>query len=140
MLPPKRIVAYYVLFALLATLVNIGTQDLVVRLYYGGGSIAISVICGTIIGLVVKYILDKRYIFCFETNGVRHNGKVFFLYSVMGLVTTAVFWGVEFVFQYVFETKGMRYVGGGIGLAIGYVTKYYLDKRFVFRSVDIPCP
>jgi hypothetical protein len=26
----------------------------------------------------------------------------------------------------------MRYLGGVIGLAIGYLTKYHLDKRFVF--------
>jgi hypothetical protein len=28
----------------------------------------------------------------------------------------------------------MRYVGGCIGLAIGYVIKYRLDKRYVFRT------
>ena len=28
----------------------------------------------------------------------------------------------------------MRYVGGVIGLAIGYWAKYRLDKRFVFGS------
>ena len=43
----------------------------------------------------------------------------------MGLATTVIFWG--------FETKEMRYLGGIIGLAIGYLTKYHLDKRYVFR-------
>ena len=28
----------------------------------------------------------------------------------------------------------MRYLGGVIGLAIGYLTKYHLDKRYVFRT------
>ena len=28
----------------------------------------------------------------------------------------------------------MRYLGGMIGLAIGYLTKYHLDKRYVFRT------
>jgi len=27
----------------------------------------------------------------------------------------------------------MRYVGGVIGLAIGYYVKYQLDKRYVFK-------
>jgi hypothetical protein len=30
----------------------------------------------------------------------------------------------------------MRYLGGLIGLAIGYWTKYRLDKRYVFRAAD----
>jgi len=52
----------------------------------------------------------------------------------MGLATTLIFWGFEFSFHYFFETKEMRYLGGVIGLAIGYLTKYHLDKRFVFRK------
>jgi hypothetical protein len=52
----------------------------------------------------------------------------------MGLATTVIFWGFEFGFEYLFATKEMRYLGGIIGLAIGYVTKYHLDKRYVFRT------
>ena len=52
----------------------------------------------------------------------------------MGLATTVIFWGFEFGFQYLFATKEMRYLGGALGLAIGYVAKYLLDKRFVFRQ------
>ncbi|HMU91334.1 MAG TPA: GtrA family protein, partial [Pseudomonadales bacterium] len=33
-----------------------------------------------------------------------------------------------------FATKEMRYLGGIIGLAIGYLAKYHLDKRYVFRT------
>ena len=36
--------------------------------------------------------------------------------------------------HHIFETKEMRYLGGVIGLAIGYLTKYHLDKRYVFRT------
>jgi hypothetical protein len=31
----------------------------------------------------------------------------------------------------------MRYLGGIIGLAIGYLTKYRLDKRYVFRTEGV---
>jgi hypothetical protein len=48
----------------------------------------------------------------------------------MGLATTAVFWGFEFCFHFFFASKEMRYLGGVIGLTIGYVIKYHLDKRF----------
>lgn len=57
------------------------------------------------------------------------------LYTVMGIFTTIIFLAFEFGFHAIFETKEMRYVGGVIGLMIGYICKYYLDKRFVFRTV-----
>ncbi|WP_338616204.1 GtrA family protein [Pigmentiphaga sp. CHJ604] len=124
----------YAIFALIATAANIGAQDLVTQAYRGAYDILASVIVGTGVGLVVKYFLDKRYIFSFRARSVAHDTRTFALYTVMGLVTTVVFWTVEFGFHYVFETKEMRYLGGAIGLAIGYLTKYHLDKRYVFRA------
>jgi len=55
-----------------------------------------------------------------------------FGYTLTGVVTTAIFWGFEFGFDQIFQSKDMRYLGGLIGLAIGYWTKYRLDKRYVF--------
>jgi hypothetical protein len=47
-----------------------------------------------------------------------------------------IFWGFEFTFEYLFETKALRYLGGVIGLCIGYVVKYQLDKRYVFTGAQ----
>ena len=87
---------------------------------------------GTGIGLVTKYILDKRYIFSFKPKNLAHDGKLFFLYCVMGIVTTAIFWIIEYGFKWIFATELMRYIGGAIGLILGYLIKYRLDKQFVF--------
>ncbi|MCP1575843.1 putative flippase GtrA [Herbaspirillum rubrisubalbicans] len=103
------------------------------RIYHGPFNIGSSIAAGTAIGLVIKYVLDKRYIFCFRARSMAHDTQTFFLYTFMGLVTTAIFWGVEFGFEYMFETKEMRYLGGIIGLAMGYLMKYRLDRRYVFR-------
>ena len=124
----------YIIFALIATAVNIGAQDAVIRNYIGAFDILISMVVGTGAGLVIKYVLDKRYIFRFHTRDVAHNGKTFALYTLMGLATTVIFWGFEFVFDHFFETKEMRYLGGVIGLAIGYLSKYHLDKQYVFTK------
>lgn len=124
----------YAILALIATAANIGAQDLVIRVYSGMFDVLLSVAIGTGVGLVVKYVLDKRYIFKFRARSAVHDGQVFSLYVLMGVATTLIFWGFEFGFHYLFETKEMRYLGGVIGLAIGYVTKYHLDKRFVFRN------
>jgi putative flippase GtrA len=124
----------YSMFALIATAANIGAQDVSIRIYGGAFSILASVLIGTGVGLVIKYILDKRYIFRFQARNAAHDSQTFVLYAVMGVVTTVIFWGFEFGFNFMFETKEMRYLGGIIGLAIGYLSKYHLDKRYVFRS------
>lgn len=134
MLASTKLAIKYAIFALIATAANIGAQDLAIRAYSGAFDILASIIVGTGAGLVVKYVLDKRYIFRFRARSVAHDTRTFALYTVMGLATTVVFWGFEFGFHHLFETREMRYLGGIIGLAIGYLTKYHLDKRYVFRS------
>jgi putative flippase GtrA len=127
-----RIAINYTIFALLATVANISSQDISLRLYGGVHSVVASVLVGTAVGLVVKYVLDKKYIFQYQVKNTAHDTQTFALYTVMGIITTAVFWGFEFGFDYLFHSKVMRYTGGIIGLAIGYYAKYQLDKRFVF--------
>ena len=134
MFASSKLAINYAIFALIATAANIGAQDLVIRTYSGAFDILASVVVGTGVGLVVKYILDKRYIFRFRARSVAHDTQTFALYTVMGLATTVIFWGFEFGFHHIFETKEMRYLGGIIGLVIGYLAKYHMDKRFVFRT------
>lgn len=134
MFASTKLAVKYAILALIATTANIGAQDLVVRTYNSTGAIVASVLVGTGVGLVVKYILDKRYIFRFRAFNVAHDTRTFALYTAMGLATTVIFWGFEFGFYHLFATREMRYLGGVIGLAIGYLAKYHLDKRYVFRT------
>jgi len=127
-----RIAGLYAMFAALATAVNIGSQALVIWLYYGPYAVPLSILVGTAAGLPVKYVLEKLYIFSFESENLAHDSKMFALYSFMGVFTTALFWGVELAFHHLFGTDAMRYLGGVIGLSLGYIIKYHLDKRFVF--------
>jgi putative flippase GtrA len=137
MLASTPLAISYGIFALIATAANIGAQDVVTRLYSGPWQIVTSMLVGTGVGLVVKYLLDKRYIFRFKAQSVAHDTQTFALYTLMGLLTTAVFWGFEWGFHLAFETKEMRYFGGVIGLTIGYLAKYHLDKRFVFKAEPV---
>ena len=129
-----RIPIAYTLFAIIATAVNIGVQDFAVRSYAGPYHLLLSVGAGTLAGLMVKYVLDKRYIFRFQAENAMHDSRTFLLYAMMGVVTTVIFWGFEFGFDHLFGTRELRYLGGMIGLGIGYVSKYHLDKQFVFRQ------
>ena len=116
----------------MAIVVNIDSQDLALRLWPTG--IWFSIIVGTGTGLVVKYLLDKRFIFRFKPQNVSHDSRTFVLYTLMGVVTTAIFWGFEYGFWHAFGTAQMRYLGGVIGIVIGYLAKYHLDKKFVFNA------
>ncbi len=127
-----KIAALYSLFAGLSTAVNIGSQMLSMLIYSGAYAVEISIFIGTLAGLPLRYFLEKRYIFSFKSKSIKHDGQLFILYSFMGVFTTAIFWGTEYAFHLLFATDVMRYIGGVLGLSIGYYIKYQLDKRFVF--------
>lgn len=129
---PITIAVLYTLFAMLSSAANIGTQMLSMWLYHGSHAVEASILLGTAAGLPVRYILEKRYIFAFTSSGVAHDGKLFVLYSFMGVFTTLIFWGFEYASHLIFATDATRYAGGLIGLAIGFYVKYQLDKKYVF--------
>ena len=124
------------MFAALATAVNISSQALVIWSYNGVYVVPLSILVGTAAGLPLKYVLEKRYIFSFAADNLAHDGRMFAVYSFMGVFTTALFWAVEWAFHAAFSTDAMRYLGGVIGLSLGYAIKYHLDKRFVFVKRD----
>ena len=130
-----RLAVLYAVFALIAIAINIGCQALVIWIYKGMFAVQLSVLIGTAAGLPVKYILEKKYIFGFKTKSLAQDGQVFMLYTFMGVFTTALFWAIEYGFHVAFKTDVMRYVGGAVGLTIGNIIKYYLDKNYVFRKV-----
>lgn len=124
----------YAIFAVIATAANIGAQHLCLLAYAGAYSFPLSLAFGTGVGLVTKYLLDKRWIFGFRARDARHDAGTFVLYTGTGVVTTCIFWGSEYLFDLLSGTLAGRYAGGVIGLGIGYVIKYRLDRRYVFGS------
>jgi putative flippase GtrA len=121
----------YILFAIISTIVNLSFQYFSFYIYDEKYSIYIAMFIGTLAGLILKYILDKQYIFEYESKNKYDDGKKFILYSLMGVFTTFVFWIFEIVFD---ELYDLKYVGAVLGLFIGYIIKYNLDKKFVFKD------
>jgi putative flippase GtrA len=130
----QTLILRYAAFAVVATIANLATQRLVLQFGDTGGYFAAAVGAGTIVGLVIKYILDKRWIFYDLETGVKNHGRKFSLYTAMGLITTAIFWGTETAFWLIWQTDMMRELGAILGLSVGYVVKYNLDRRFVFTD------
>lgn len=126
----------YAGFAVLATLLNLGVQRLVLAFTGGTAGFVMAVGLGTLAGLFLKYVLDKKWIFYDrQTTGVTAQGRQFSIYLLMGVVTTLIFWGTETAFWLIWQTDMMRELGAILGLGVGYVVKYNLDRRFVFSQV-----
>lgn len=125
----------YGAFAGIAVLANLGAQRAVFALLPGTPlRLVAALVCGTGAGLVVKYLLDKRWIFHDRARPLRDETRMFTLYTLTGVGTTALFWGSESLFWLLWQTHAMRELGAVLGLTAGYVIKYNLDKRFVFRG------
>ncbi|MCP4494039.1 MAG: GtrA family protein [Gammaproteobacteria bacterium] len=124
----------YTAFAGFATLVNLLFQYLSLSFYDGANSLYIAMAAGTLAGLLTKYIFDKKYIFYHISLSRKNNATKFLLYSLTGVFTTFIFWGTEIAFDILLNTESAKYLGAVIGLAIGYVIKYYLDKTYVFKE------
>jgi putative flippase GtrA len=131
---PLALTLRYVAFAIAATAGNLATQRLVMGVADEALAFHLALLAGTLVGLVIKYALDKRWIFADASQGLAAHGRKFSLYTLMGVVTTAVFWGTETLFWFTWHTQTAREVGAILGLSIGYLTKYQLDRRYVFTG------
>ena len=122
----------YAAFALLSIVANLGLQKLALLAYHGLFALPLSVVIGTGGGLVLKFLLDKRWIFRYRHRDLSHGLRSLLLYTLMGVATTVVFWGCEFGAWGIWHTEPARFAGGAFGLTLGYIVKYRLDRRFVF--------
>jgi putative flippase GtrA len=130
----STLVMRYAVFAALATAANLGAQRVALEATNHPSRLGLALAVGTAVGLVVKYVLDKRWIFGDRSSGARAHARRFGGYTLMGVATTLIFWGMELGFWSIWKTDLMREAGAVLGLAIGYVVKYHLDKRFVFDA------
>ena len=124
----------YILFAAISSGVNLITQYTSFLFYNQQYALYLAIFLGTGTGLVVKYVLDKKYIFYHVPENVKDDIKKFIFYTGMGVVTTLIFWVTEIAFDYLLPYSWSKYVGAVLGLSIGYYIKYHLDKRFVFKE------
>ncbi|MEL6531896.1 MAG: GtrA family protein [Pseudomonadota bacterium] len=130
----QSLIFRYGAFAVIATLVNLAGQELVLLLGQGAALVALAVVFGTGLGLVVKFALDKRWIFYDRSP---KQAQQFSLYTVMGIATTAIFWATVAVFIWLWDSDLARIIGTILGLTVGYVVKFNLDRRFVFTDAQL---
>lgn len=132
----RALILRYAAFAGLAMLANLAAQRGLLMVWPGSAAtgLAPAIAFGTGAGLVVKYLLDKRWIFHDVERGARAHGRKFALYTLMGVVTTVIFWGTETAFWLIWHSHVAREAGAVLGLTVGYAVKYRLDRRYVFAA------
>tara|TARA_Y100000589_G_C27104955_1_gene609672 strand:+ start:297 stop:722 length:426 start_codon:yes stop_codon:yes gene_type:complete len=131
----------YFAFAIVCTVLNLGTQFWILEWIdhsrFGLNDydyiLTFAIVCGTFVGLVSKFLLDKFYVFMDPRENIRDEASKFFVYSSLGIITTLVFWAVEWSFYILWKNPMAKYLGGALGLGVGYCLKYVLDRRFVFN-------
>lgn len=131
-----KLAAAYAFFAALAIAANLLAQFIVTTIDPTPFRFWTALTAGTGVGLVVKYLLDKHFIFrAHHINALHEIGKSFLRYAATGLLTTAVFWSLQLAFHLGFPGwPTAKYIGAGLGLTLGYLWKYRLDRRFAFSS------
>ena len=126
------LITKYVFFAVIATILNLWVQRFILSVTTSDINLFIAIILGTLVGLVVKYSLDKKWIFYYKTYEIKNDTKLFLKYSLYGFLTTTIFWIFETFFWLYYKDDLMRELGAVIGLSIGYYIKYKIDKKYVF--------
>lgn len=134
-LDPHIILLRYTLFAIIAGLTNLGSQEIVVRLAPWAPLMA-SLVIGLGVGFFVKYALDKRWIYLDRYHSHAAEIRKIMLYGTFGVGTTLVFWAFELGALEIWRTDAAKYAGAVAGLVLGNWLKYLLDRRYVFRTAS----
>jgi len=129
----NRRVILYIIFAAIATTANLSIQRVILSINNTSLYFIIALFLGTLIGLLIKYFLDKNWIFLDNTRGLKSQSRKLSLYAIMGILTTIIYWVIETAFWLIWQKDNMREYGALLGLSIGYIVKYKLDKKFVFE-------
>lgn len=124
----------YAIFCLFAMGANLGLQFVAHRGF--GLEFWPALGIGTAGGLVLKYVLDRNYIFAGRGVSLLKDARRLSLSGLLGLGTTAVFWSAEWLGHKFLPVCAGRYIGGAIGLMAGYALKYWMDRRWVFGACD----
>lgn len=144
----------YISFAFLAFLVNTGvfhTADLLLQGIINSDNFSILIFKGDDIrfwlaygmglfaGFVLKYFLDKKFVFSDQRETRKKEVKKVLLYALMSIITTIILTLVVAGFKAYVSRERAKDIGLIIGLLIGYTTKFFLDKKFVFtQKKEVP--
>ena len=84
---------------------------------------------------LIKFFLDKFLVFKAIDRKLKQTSKEFIKYFVFAILTTLENLGIQFILSNLFGTPIELSVF--IALSIGYVTKFFLDRKYVFKNTSL---
>lgn len=130
----SRTIYTYTTIAVVASSANLFLQYIFLEFFKAAYAIEISIVVATAVVLPFKYVADKKLIFQYVARNIMHDFGKFISYTVVSVFTVIIFWGIEYGAHLIFEQDALRYAAGAIGLAISFLAKYNLDKKYVFTN------
>ncbi|APX14041.1 GtrA family protein [Tateyamaria omphalii] len=126
----------YAVTAVLSVLANLLAQEATVQ-GLPTAHLMVSIIVGTLVGFFMKYVIDKTWTFREAYTSPKGEAQRITLSGLFSVATTLIFWSFELGFYTIWQTDFAKYLGAVIGLSIGYVLKFWLDRRHVFREATV---
>lgn len=115
---------------------NLGHVDLIYDLYCSTSPYNMPELVGSVVAVgityIVKYILDKFIVFEIKEVKLKETSLEFLKYFFFAILTTLENIGIQFLLTNFANTP--LEISMVIALSIGYLTKFFLDRKFVFLN------
>ena len=115
---------------------NFGTIEIIQVLYCSISPYNMPELIGSIaavgITYIIKFFLDKFIVFKKGGTQLKETSKEFLKYFGFAILTTIENIGIQFLLSNILNTP--LEISFVIALSIGYLTKFYLDRKYVFNK------
>ena len=113
-----------------------GGVDFIQVLYCSTNPINMPELIGSIaavgITYIIKFFLDKYLVFKKTSLKIKETSQEFFKYFGFAILTTIENIGIQFILTNFFSAP--LEISFLISLSIGYITKFFLDRKYVFTK------
>lgn len=113
-----------------------GGNDFIHILYCSTNPIDMPVLIGSIVATgityIIKFFLDKYLVFKKTSLKIKETSEEFSKYFGFAILTTIENIGIQFILTNLFNAP--LEVSVIIALSIGYVSKFFLDRKYVFTK------
>lgn len=113
---------------------NFGDFELIRMYYCSTNPYNMPELIGSIVAVgityIVKFILDKFVVFKSTAFQLKETSEEFFKYFFFAIITTIENIGIQFLMTNILHTP--LEISMVVALSIGYITKFLLDRKYVF--------
>ena len=117
---------------------KLGEVEIVARFYLSMDPYNMPELIGSALAVgityLIKFVLDKLIVFQETFSGAQNTRRQFLIYFGLAIITTVENIGIQFLLGILTPwTLSLRII---IALVCGYLTKFFLDRKFVFTEQE----